>query len=318
MHLIKPSDWPTYNCFQFCVANLAGFFQADYQMVFLEELSFQYAEHQGTIGEKLGLRRNSQERRKSLLSGFHAIDFVSISGSGERLLEHIDRSVEHKPLVLGLSSYDCPWLPFSGRLNCDHYLIMLKKEEAGYRFIDQYCESKSQDILDLDFISQFGREILDFSPCGKKSLEDADYIAEIIRGVELYHHNRSLGRLQEFLRDMTDHLDLSKEVPDKDPTGSSLMMNLKYIGEDRFNLIHVLDHVEVKTKLNLRNAVEKLKMLHETYQMLRSRLIKGVFLSSGLSPASFASDLQRLYDLEAGFIADLEAIGTSRSSLPVQ
>lgn len=309
MWSLNPIENKNYSCFHYGVASLASFYQCDYQMSMLELWGFKYDNRSSSIGQGLDLCWIDEvDRRRRLLNKFHGLDFhISANIDGD-VIKFIDEKLKIAPLIVYVDSYDCCWLPFYKNQHLVHTIIIVGKHLEGYRFIDQYLVSISNNVVEGSFIAEHYQKIVIFNYFQKPALEPEDYLNELKNCVDLYRQNNSLIQYEDFFNDIKNKFDIAKEIPYKDPLGSELVMKLKYIGEDRVNLIEALNYINQYIGISHQKCNEILFSISQKYEKLRAYMIKSVFTNKLIDSVRVQDEVQNLFHLEKEVLALLDKI----------
>lgn len=292
-----------YSCFHFGLSRMAEYYNRDYEMTFLELWGFFYEEgkkgiEKRTIGERLRPSWfDNQVRRKYLLEKYHQLTYEVLVIKGEDDMASIASYLQEKPLVAYIDTFDCPWLPYYHKQHCEHSIVIEKNENGIYRFYDQYCHCGEYDFLTEENIYEYCKKIFIFSTILQKDLlvQKEDYLIELKNTMELFENSKALDRILEFSRDMLE-LHLINEIPNSAPEASILLRELKFLSQDRHNMILGICYIETKIgEHNLLDAIKmQLEVVSKRYEALRSNIMKGIFLKSGLNIGRMKNDLDKL------------------------
>lgn len=297
---IQKIDNMKYSCFHYGLAEIANYYHRDYQMVFLELWGFFYSENNNrTIGENLDLYWiNEDGRRERILNEFHQIRYKKVSNQGrsEEFIEKMNEEIEKSPFVAYLDAFDCEWLPFYQKQHLNHSIVICGSCEEAFLFFDQY--TKETLTLSKNFVKNHCNEFYSFEKKIQKEFSYQFLRDEFRNGIGIFDGRQMLKQLKQFIEDMKYRLDLQEEIIKEDPTKSLLVMKLKYLSEDRYNLVEALEYIESKTSHNLIEAKNTLVELGALYDHIRSYIVKSAYLIKGLNHNVFDEQLCKLLELE--------------------
>lgn len=257
---IEVDDITKYNCIHYGISRIADNLCKDYQMVFLELWRFQYSsDPTKKIGENIDINwLDCDQRRDYLLKKFHGFytKTVKISSINVKVI------VQKQPIMAFVDAFDCDWLPFYRKHHIKHTIIVYSINKDDIYFYDQYVQMRDKRKMNDTYFSKICKEVVLFY-CNNNDIQisEGDYIKEIVRSAEIYVQNNSEKNLALFVSDMMEKFHLVHEINKEDATSSALIKCLKYIGEDRYNMVNTFIYLERKFGWNF----ERIKKVYGKY-----------------------------------------------------
>ncbi len=278
---IEVDDITKYNCIHYGISRIADNLCKDYQMVFLELWRFKYSsDPTKKIGENLDINwLDCDQRRDYLLKKFHGFytKTVKISSINVKVI------VQKQPIMAFVDAFDCDWLPFYRKHHIKHTIIVYSINKDDIYFYDQYVQMRDKRKMNDTYFSKICKEVVLFY-CNNNDIQisEGDYFKEIVRSAEIYVQNNSEKNLALFVSDMMEKFHLVHEINKEDATSSALIKCLKYIGEDRYNMVNTFIYLERKFGWNFERIKKSLWEIFKKYDELRFYLLKNVYIKGSV------------------------------------
>lgn len=284
-----------YNCIHYGIAQIAQALGCDYEMIFLELWLFKYFPNKKKkIGENLDINWiDNSKRRKYLLKKYHGLDYHIMKPN----LVIASEEVKFQPILALFDAYDCDWLPFYQKQHIKHWIVIYSIISEKIYFYDQYSSFAQKKCIDIHFWVRYCQKIAKFSS-GVSEVGKKDYLEEIVMTGKTFSELQSIDNLHYFISDMWMRFELSLEIDKNDIVSSKLIMGLKYISDDRYNLIFTFNYLEKILGTSFLDIKDKLNQASKKYSELRYNIIKWSFIKGYVNPKSLSDILFSVEDIE--------------------
>lgn len=288
------------SCFHYSLKLLSKYYDFDYSMIFLELLGFKYnSDSNLLLGENLDLCWiKNEERRRYILKRYHGIEYEII----DRGIMDINDMITEEPVIAYFDSFYCTWLPFFEKQHFNHS-ILVWRDNNNILFSDQF--SKNQ-ILDEHFITKNLLKVIKIKSINKRIVnERKEYLKEINKSIRYYFNINSVKNYLDFLKDLKRKFVVSNEINFSNPLSSKFLMQMKFIGEDRYNITKSLEYIESKTGVSLKKTIHFFIEVSKLYEETRFYILKCGYANKSIDDNYVYNQIKKAFVLEQSAILAL-------------
>jgi len=274
-HNMEPIINEYFSCHQALLATYASYQKRNYDMIFSESWGFGYQKDDNPFGSSLN--PSCQDRRRILLEKFHGIKTEDRKYEGiKNLLEIIQSTLTHSPILLFCDVFNCPWNIAYRRNHIDHYVLItgLDYSAKQVNILDPYS-TKDENTIDVEKIAPCDGNLSFFIMKPLQKPKEEDYHFEIVNSCDHIKKSDFMQSLESFCNDMQIRFDELLHVEYTDEYAIPLIINLRRIANQRYCYCIFLNHL-VDKKMIASYMLEIMESIAEKYALLRILLIKQI------------------------------------------
>lgn len=297
-----------YNCLQNVICSMARFYHTSYSMMMLELWGFKYDKQgKGSIGDKLSLPWFGEfARRNYFLETFHGMNFHVISVKQD-VCNEIHAKLVESPVGCYLDSYYCEWTSYYKVQHREHIVLIIEEKEDSFIAIDDTCQQGETLNIEKSYIEEHCIHYLVFDKTQPNLT--IDYKKQMRALVKHIDEAKMFEQYKDFITDMVENLDLSKELVDQNnPVTARLFMLMKNIADDRINFTEGLEYIQQYIPFNVAKVNEDLLQISHLYEKIRAYIIRCSYLKRKPDVDIIKKEFTTILNLELNVYTELKNI----------
>lgn len=305
MKTVIPYHKENYNCVQNMVYTLSRFYAREYQMFLLEGWGIKYNGTMQGLSHRVDFVLKGFPNREYLLSKYHGISYVH-NVQSPVYISNISAYLDEKRLGIYWDTYDCRWLNTYQKTRGIHFCLITNCDNRYIYCIDQFSTCCDEIVLPKEFLSM-NHGVVYIDKLSMPHIEYKEYINEIKQTIVDFKKFQCLDNYSRYLNDLQNEELLSYEITHtKDLRASNAMMQLRYMANNKMNLIEALEYVQSKTGVSFDRTIQKLKTLYLRYSKIRAIILKGILMKKISNYDTLCGECMSIEEEEREMLDSLE------------